>query len=208
MDDFVLMFLKISGSVWGLFILLLIYARNKGLSFSRQEKRSLLGILIISVPILGWFVFFEDLDFAFDCRKDTHRCVYYHSTIFNSNLRPARSYDLTGIRKTGIVPHKRSCGRYCTKTVYRVKFSGENSSFEMPNDFTFSDDARKQAGRAATFLQTEKTRYFYKNMTEKGANMNLFLILTSTLSLMFAMVGVLTLSVKIFKNLRKEKNNR
>lgn len=203
MNDFVLMFLQPVAAVWVVFILLLIYARKKGLSFTRQEKRSFFGILIISLPILGWFVFFEDLDFTFDCRKDTQTCTYFHSTIYNPNLRPVRSYDLTGIRETGIVPHKRSCGRHCTKTVYRVKFSGENYSFEMPKDFTFTDDARKQAGRAASFLQTDKPRYFYKDMAGKGADKDLFIIITASLSMFVAMIGLITVAIKIFQSLKK-----
>ena len=87
MDDFVLTFLKSATAIWGLFILLLIYVRKKGLSFSRQEKNNFYGILIFSVLVAGWFVFFQDLDFIFDCRKETQHCHYYHSTSYNKKLR-------------------------------------------------------------------------------------------------------------------------
>lgn len=199
MDDFVLTFLKSSAAIWGLFILLLIYARKKGLSFSRQEKNNFYGILIFSVLVAGWFVFFQDLDFIFDCRKETQRCHYYHSTIYNKKMRLHRSYDLTGIREVEVVSRKRSCGRYCTKTVYRIKFKGENSSFEMAKDFDSRKLAQKQAARATTFLQTDKPYYIYKNLMPERAGHDLFFLIAAALSMVYAFVGILVLLVKIFK---------
>ena len=62
MDDFVFTFLKSAASLWGIFILLLIYAYKKGLSFTRQEKKSFALITVLLVGILSWFVFFEDVN--------------------------------------------------------------------------------------------------------------------------------------------------
>ena len=199
MDDFVLAFAQPVAAVWGIFILLLVFAYKKGVSFTNKERNNFSGILIISVVVLGWFVFFKDLDFVFDCRKETQRCDYYHSTIYNKKLRQVRSYDLTGIKEVEIKTHIRHTGKHTTKTVYRLEFKGENGRFEMPNDFDFKEDAQKQARRASVFLQTDKPYYVYKDMTPKGSDKVLFIIITLSLSMFFAIVGILTLLVKIFK---------
>ena len=69
----------------------------------------------------------------------------------------------------------------------------------MPKDFSFKDDARKQAERAAVFLKTDKKRYVYKDVVSKGSEKKLFIILSLSLSLIFAVVGILTILAKIFK---------
>ena len=198
MNDFVRAFMEPAAAVWGIFALLLIYARQKGLSFTRQEKRSFIGILIVLAAVSGWFFFFKDASFIFSCQKSTQRCDYFHSTLYNKNLRLSRSYDLTGIKEIEIVPHKRSCGRHCTKTVYRIRFQGNGDGFEMPKDFDFKDDVRKQAAKASAFVQTDKSAYLYKDIMPDGAGKTLMFVIAALMSTAFAFVGIFTILTKRF----------
>ena len=199
MNDLYVIFLTPVFIIWGIFILLLVYAHQKRLYFSKKEKRSFVIILFLIVAVLGFFVFFEDLDFLFDCRKETGRCDYYHSTIYNKELRFARSFDLNGITDVEIITRGRRCGRACTKTVFRLVFKGERDSFEMPKDFDFMEDARDQAGKAAAFLKTDKSRFLYKKIMPENADTELFIFLGAMLSSILAFVGIFTILVKRFK---------
>ena len=200
MDDFVLSVAGIAAAFGGVFILLLLFMRRKGLTFTKAEKKSFFFVILIFFVGTGYFFFFEDADFIFRCGKDTQRCDYYHSTHYNKNIRLARSFDLSGIKEAGIVPHKRSCGRHCSKTVYRIVFNGENNSFEMPKDFDFKEDAERQAARAAAFLQTDKPYYAYKEITPNNTKNDSIILLPLFLSVILSMFGSLTILVKIIEN--------
>ena len=200
MNGFFLMFLQPVAAIWGIFVLLLIYARKKGLTFTREEKKSFLLLLLVFLGVFGWFVFFEDVNFIFDCRKETRRCDYYHSTIYNKKLRLAQSYDLTGINAVEIKTHKRRNGKYTTKTVYRIRFSGKDGGFEMPKDF-LKEDAQKQAARAVSFVLTGiSPRYVFKETVSDGSEKNLIVVIGLSISMIFAMIGVLTIGIKIFQS--------
>ena len=199
MNDFVSIFTVPVAVVWGIFALLSIYACKKGLSFTRLEKRSFAVVLIVLASVLGCFFFFEETGFVFSCRKSTQRCDYFHSTLYNQKLRLKHSYDLTDMTQIEIVPHKRSCGRYCRKTVYRIRFHGNGDGFEMPKDFDLKEDAEEQASKAADFIQTDKPRYVYKDIMPDGAGKNLMIVMVSVMSMVFALNGVFTLLIKLFK---------
>ena len=189
--------MKPAAAVWSVFILFLIYARKKGLFFTRQEKRRFVVISIIIVAVLASF-FFKETGFVFICQKSTQRCYCFHSTLYDPKLRPTRSYDLSDITGTEIVPHKRSCGRYCRKTVYRVRFRGNNGDFEMPKDIDFKEDARIQAAKISAFIQTDKTDYVYKDTIPDGADKELMIVLTALTSTIFAFVGIFSILAKLF----------
>lgn len=208
---------EIAAAFGGVFLLLLIYMRRNGLAFTGQEKKSFVILTVLFFGATGFFFFFEDDDFVFRCGKDTQSCNYYHSTLYNKKIRHVRSYDLSGIKETGIVPHKRSCGRHCSRTVYRVVFNGENNSFEMPKDFDFKEDAEKQAARAAAFLQTDKPHYTYKDLKKNDTGKDFILYWLLFFLVLSSMYGSLSASVIIFKyktngkylmRRKKEKNAR
>ena len=185
--------------IWGIFILLLIYAHHKGLSFTAAERRNFLFVFCTIIAVLGGFALFKDLDFLFECRKETGRCDYYHSTIYNKELRLVRSYDLNGITDVEVVSRRRRCGKTCTKTVFRLVFKGENNSFEMPKDFDYQEDVREQAGKVVSFIKTNKRRFLYKDITSENADIELFIILSATLSMILPVIGIFTLLAKRFK---------
>ena len=205
MDDLVSSVAGIAAAFGGVFILLLLFMRRQGLTFTKEEKKSFFFIILIFFGGVGYFFFFEDADFIFRCGKDTQRCDYHHSTHYNKNIRLARSFDLSGIKEAGIVPRKRSCGRHCSKTVYRIVFNGENNSFEMPKDFDFKEDAERQAARAAAFLQTDKPYYAYKEITPNNTKNYSIILLPLFLSVILSMFGLLTALTKIFQRKKKEK---
>lgn len=204
MDYFMSSIAGIVAAFGGVFILLLLFMRRQGLTFTKEEKKSFFFIILIFFGTVGYFFFFEDADFIFRCGKDTQRCDYHHSTHYNKNIRLARSFDLSGIKEAGIVRHKRSCGRRCSKTVYRIVFNGENNSFEMPKDFDLKEDAERQAARAAAFLQTDKPYYAYQEITSNDTKHYLIMILPLFLSFILIMYGSLTILVKIIGNRKRQ----
>ena len=199
MDDLSLSFLRIAAVVWGTFVLLLFYARRKGVSFTKSEKRTFFIVVSVLLAVSGGFAFFEDADFVFDCRKETRRCDYFHSTLSDRRVRLVRSYDLSGVDGAEIVSRRRSCGRYCRKTVYRIRFRGRENGFEMPKDFDFKDDAEHQASKAAAFLQTDKPLYRFQDTLPDDAGKDLIVIMGSVLSSALAFGSILTILMKLYK---------
>ena len=69
----------------------------------------------------------------------------------------------------------------------------------MPKDFDYLEDAREPAGKIAAFLKTNKSAFLYKEIKPENADTELFIILGTILSTIFADVGIITMLVKRFK---------
>lgn len=201
MDDFIIaIFLPISFFLWLIFFFLRYYMHKKKLSLKKEEKRSICILLTASLCFMFYIIFFEDVDFVFDCRKETQSCHYYHSTIYNRELSLVKSYDLTAVNEIKILTRKRKSGRYSSRTVYRLEFSGPFESFEMPKDFNFKDDAEEQAGRIARFLQTGTPRYVYKDITPKDYKHFPLIMLVWIISSIVATSGIFIMLGKLFSH--------
>ena len=198
MNDIVLTF-TLNAVLWGIFILLLLHVRKKGIAFAKKEKGALYLAIFVLIAVSGWIYFFDDAGFIFSCRKSTRRCDYSHSTLFDKRMRFVRSYDLTGITAAEVVSRKRNCGRYCLKTVYRVRLHGNGTGFEIPKDIVFEEDAQQLALKAADFIQTDKPAYEYKDIMSNDSGKKLILIMGSVFSMAFAFAGIQILLAKLFR---------
>lgn len=170
---------KIFTSSWIVFLLLLVYARifspEKLKSFAKEGKQYAVFLLLLLAGTIVWFTFFEDAEFRFVCRKDTQRCEYHHSTLFNKELRIADSFGLDGINNVEIKRHTRYAGRRrARRPYYAVSFSGNGESFEMPKKFNYQSDAQKQAALAGAFLHTDVPEYVYMESTDSVEGMRIF----------------------------------
>ena len=168
-DAFISMFVYPVIAIWGVFILLLIFMPRKRRIFIEKEKKYAVIIPLLLIGSAAWFTFFEDAEFRFVCRKETQHCDYYHSTLFNKELRIADSYSLDGINDTAVKKRKRPRGgrrRGVTKTVYTLVFNGPEKHFEMPKDFHFWEDALEQAEKAGVFLHTDVPEYVYTETSD------------------------------------------
>ncbi|MBR1776978.1 MAG: hypothetical protein IJ752_00120 [Alphaproteobacteria bacterium] len=200
MNEFITIFSTFAAAGWSALILLLIYARKKGAVFSRKEKAGAVGIFLFLAGFIGYIYFFNETEVVFKCQKQTMRCAYYIATLSDRQLRLAKLYDLTGINAVEIKTHKRQDGRYTTKTVYRIRFSGKDGGFEMPKDFDFREAAQEQAARAVSFLQTDASDFTY---TQKdGDPEGMLVIFSLMLSAAFAFAGCLFLLDKKLLNNR------
>lgn len=170
---------KIFTSSWVILLLLLVYARifspEKLKSFAKETKQYAVFLLLLLAGTIVWFTFFEDAEFRFVCRKETQRCEYHHSTLFNKELRIADSFGLDGINNVEIKRHTRYAGRRrARRPYYAVSFSGNGESFEMPKKFNYQSDAQKQATLADTFLRTDIPEYIYTESTDTAEGMKAF----------------------------------
>ena len=170
---------KIFTSSWAFFLLLLVYARifspEKLKSFAKEGKQYAVFLLLLLTGTVVWFTFFEDAEFRFVCLKETQRCEYHHSTLFNKELRIADSFSLDGINNVEIKRHMRYAGkRRARRPYYTVSFSGNGKSFEMPKKFNYRSDAQKQATLTDTFLHTDIPEYIYMETTDSAEGMKAF----------------------------------
>ena len=198
MNDFIIIILSISAFIWLMFSFLHYYMRRKNISLNKKEKETLRFLFIGGIGLIIYFIFFEDADFIFECQKETQKCYYYHSTIYNRELRLVKSYDLTAANEIKIITRRRKSGRYSSRTVYRLKFSGPFDSFEMPKDFSFKDEARKQAELVARFLQTNTPYYTYEKLSPKRSEHELFIVIFLLISLIVPTSGSFIVLCKLF----------
>lgn len=161
MTDLNTFFLILNVVLWLIFIFLYYCLRKKKISFRKEEKKRIRSLLIF-LALIPCVVFFQDVDFVFDCQKKTRRCDYYHSTFYDKELRLVKSYDLAAINEIKVVPRRRK-----KRTFFRLEFSGPFDRFEMPQSFLLESKAREQADRIALFLHTDSPRYEYKNIQSK-----------------------------------------
>ena len=185
------------------------YKRKKGIFFPKHTilDLCLLAIIFIVVPIyqLGFSEKFGD--FVFDCQKETQRCDHYYSTPNNEKLRLKKSYDLAGINNIELVTRviKSKSGLFTSGEKYYLKFYGASDSFEMPREFILREEAEKQAGRIAKFLNTRKSRrYTYKKMVPEELrndvrNRKETIIIVATLVFsIFALIVSILMILEIF----------
>ena len=190
---------KIFTSSWVVFLLLLVYARifspEKLKSFAKEMKLYAVFLLLLLTGTVVWFTFFEDAEFRFVCRKETQRCEYYHSTLFNKELRIAGSFGLDGIDNVEIKRHTRYAGRRrARRPCYAVSFSGNGKSFEMPKKFNYQSDAQKQASLAGAFLHTDVPEYVYTESTDSAEGMivfSMFILYGTTIMACFSLLSKL-----------------
>ena len=180
MNGLVLMFLKITASVWGVVFLLLSFMRifmpEKCKAFIKEGKNFAVLIAVLMAITAVWFGFFEDAEFRFVCSKETQTCDCYRTSLFRKEPKITDTYSLEGITGADVNSHFRWRSKHSKETAYTVEFSGPENNFEMPMDFRFRKDAQKQAKLADDFLHTDISEYVYTKTSDPVEGMLMFFL--------------------------------
>ena len=183
MSDFFIWFSIAVLVLWGIFI---TYSVKTGIdirSFSKKEKTNLSLILLMSVFASIWFVFFEDQEMIFDCRRDTQKCEYYHSTLYDKQVRLARSYDLSDVKDATVSSYSTRSGKY-----YKIGFETPTGRFEIPDRFYCNIEIDRHLSEIRSFLKGERPGYIYKKPYDPASEYD-FIILIALVSLAMAAVA-------------------
>ena len=183
-DSCIVWLIKAALIASGVFVFLLIRALRKGLAVPKKTNALLFLLPVFLIGTTVWFSFFENAGFAFVRLKETRRCDYSRSTLYNKKMRIVRSYDLDGIDNADIFKINGRTPKYA------LEFKGKEHRFRMPVKFCFPDTAKEQPDLARTFLKTD---------LPENAGMEFPVILGAILSTIFADVGIITLLMKRFK---------
>ncbi|MBR1776976.1 MAG: hypothetical protein IJ752_00110 [Alphaproteobacteria bacterium] len=162
---------------WILFITLFVLFKKKGLRLNEKQSWRFKGLIISVALVFGFFFFFKDQDFIFDCRHDTQKCEYYHSTMANKKLRLAGTYDISDVTNIEIKEHYRRRKSGYKDYFYKIAFVSSNDEFEMPYDFSFRDNARDEAAKISAFLTKNQDVYHYERIRSEEGNFLLYFML-------------------------------
>lgn len=192
---------------WIVFITLFILFKKKGLRLNEKQSWHFKALLISVVLVFGFFFFFKDQDFIFDCRRETQKCEYYHSTLADKELRPAGTYDISNVKNIEIREryHRRKSGY--KDYYYKIAFVSADGGFEMPYDFSFRDDARDEAEKIASFLTNNEDVYHYERIRSNEGNFLLYFMI-GIFAETIAVAGSILFGVNLFMAARKNKKKK
>ncbi|MBO4644638.1 MAG: hypothetical protein J5716_08545 [Alphaproteobacteria bacterium] len=162
---------------WILFITLYVLFKRKGLRLNEKQSFNFKGLLCAVVLVFGFFFFFKDQDFIFDCRHDTQKCQYYRSTMANKKLKSAGTYDISGVKNIEIREHYYWRKPGYKKHYYKIAFVSADGGFEMPYDFSFRDNAKDEAAKISLFLDKNQDAYHYELIRSDNGNLLLYIML-------------------------------
>ena len=190
---------------WIAFITLFILFKKKGLRLNEKQSWHFKALLISVVLVFGFISFFKDQDFIFDCRRETQKCEYYHSTLANKELRPAGTYDISDVKNIEIREryHRRKSGY--KDYYYKIAFASADGGFEMPYDFSFRDDARDEAEKIASFLTNNEDVYHYERIRSNEGNLLMYFII-GTFAEIIALAGAVLFGANIYLMKKNQKD--
>lgn len=192
---------------WIAFITLFILFKKKGLHLNKKQSWNFKGLIIAVVLVPVFLAVFSDYDFIFDCRRETQKCEYYHSTLLNKELRLAETFDFSGATHAEIKKHYHYRKSGYREAYYKVAFVSANSGFEMPHEFSFYGDAEDEAAKISSFLANDEDTYHYERLRSKEGNILLY-IMIGVLAEIIAMAGAILFGFNLFTAARKDKKKK
>ncbi len=192
---------------WILFITLFILFKKKGLRLNEKQSWHFKALLISVVLVFGFFFFFKDQDFIFDCRRETQKCEYYHSTLADKELRPAGTFDISDVKNIEIRERYRRRKSGYKDYYYKIAFVSADGGFEMPYDFSFRDDARDEAAKIGAFLEKDQDVYHYERIRSAQGNFLLYFMI-GIFAETIAVAGSILFGVNLFMAARENKKKK
>lgn len=129
----------------------------------RADRISSLKWLVFGfAAAIGLFCFVRDKATYFEYRKDTNKCVYYRSTIFNPEMRFEKTIPLTAENRA-VVKKIRRHRRYSTYYEYKIALKTEGAELDLPMTFGSLDWAKTEEIELNRFLTGKSNGYVYTN---------------------------------------------
>lgn len=189
---------------WGIFFLLFVSCRTKCIRMTKDQKWHLEAVILTLFGVLAYRAVFEDQDFVFDCRRETHQCEYWHSTFTDKGLRLAKTYDISNATGVGINEHYHRKRSGYKEYYYKVAVNTPEGGFEMPYEFSVADFAREEASKFAAFFAGQKKTYRYEEFKSAGSN-ELFMILGIMFSFLAGLMGCLVCGTNLYNAAKAKK---
>ena len=162
MDDVYLFVFKIIIGLLAIELLLYRHIRRQRSPKNAEVNNEIKGWgsagLVVFLLFIGWLFFFKDKTYSLECRQETMRCAYYHTTEFNPENRLSKEYDISQISHAETKRHYRRRGG----SFYTVKLIGENTVIDLPPHHVTSGMAQREADRFNRFLREKEDRYILR----------------------------------------------
>ena len=192
---------------WIAFITLFILFKKKGLRLNKKQSWNFKGLIIAVVLVPVFFAVFSDYDFIFDCRRETKKCEYYHSTLVNKELRLAETFDFSGAMHAEVKKHYHYRKSGYREAYYKIAFVSPDGGFEMPYEFSFYGDAEDEAEKIGSFLANREDAYHYERLRSENGNMFLYFTL-GVFAEIIAVAGTILFGFNLFMAARKNKKKK
>lgn len=192
---------------WVTFPALFFLCRKKHIRMTHQQRWYLMAVMITLFGVLAYCAVFEDQDFIFDCRRETHQCEYWHSTFTDKKLRLAKTYDISKATGVNVSEHYHRRRSGYRDYYYKVAINTPEGGFEMPYEFSVADFAREEASKFAAFFAGQKPSYRYEKFRSGNAN-ELFTILGFMFSFLTGLTGCLVCGSNLYKESKENKQKQ
>lgn len=182
-------------------VIILILAgifKKKGLSLPKETKSQLKLVILAFLGIGVYSYYFSDNDIVFICRKDTMQCEYYHSTLADTELRFVESYPISAETRASSRKKTVYRGRGRSRSYYQTIFQTGEQSFPLPKDFSWEEDAVKQAGRFNTFISSDRRFYKYAEQHDEQENTETIVIFAFIFSIIIAFIFLILMLIQLF----------
>lgn len=177
MDKMEIFFFLPPAGVVLLFVILSFTLGKKGIYLNGETRQTLKLIFLCFVGVSVWYIFFEDREMIFECRKKTMTCTYYHSTIADKTIRLVKAYDISNISGVKLTKHTKRSGKYSRKTYYKIRFVTGEHSFEMPHEFDIESFAAEEGNKINRFLATPQPVYRYEKKAYSASDRILLIMI-------------------------------
>ena len=156
-------------AVLAILIALLSLFKNKSPEVRAKTISSLKWLVFGFAAVTGAFCFFHDKATYFECRKDANECVYYRSTVFNPEMRFAKTIPLTA-NSAAVVKKIKHYRRYSAYYEYKLALRTGGAELDLPMNFGgIRDWAKEEETKLNRFLTGQSDRYVYTNGSAEPA---------------------------------------